>query len=96
MLQEDKQSLLLDMVGVLGYLTPQEEVVELSQALGEPAEAQSFVFEVDREGELLVEAAVEDLLEQIIEEPVPVEQSPVLTVEEATPTIISSPPRAKW
>lgn len=40
-----------------------------SGAGGEPAKVQSLVFEVNKEGELLVEALVEVHPEQIIEEP---------------------------
>lgn len=51
--QEDEQSQSLVVVGNLGELVPQEEVVESdSGADDEPAEVQSFDFEVNKEREL--------------------------------------------
>lgn len=77
--QEDEQSQSLVVAGNLGELVPQEEVVESdSGADDEPAKVQSFDFEVNKERELPVEAPVEVLPEQIIEDLASVEQPLVL------------------
>lgn len=77
--QEDEQSQSLVVAGNLGELVPQEEVVESDSGPDdEPAEVQSFNFEVNKERELPVEAPVEVLPEQIIEELASVEQPLVL------------------
>lgn len=71
---------------MLDELAPQEEVVE-----SKPAEAQSFIFETNKERELPIEASVEYILAQAIEDPILIEQPPVLILVEAAPMIRSPP-----
>lgn len=67
------------MVGILDKLAPQEEVAKFeSGADSELTEVQSFIFEMNKEGELPFEH-----LPELIEEPVQVEQSPVLIVRKS-------------
>lgn len=64
-LHKDKPLPSLVVAGILDD-APQKEVVESkSGADAEPAKAPNFIFEVNTEGELSVEAPVEHLPEQI-------------------------------
>lgn len=75
--------------GVLGELEPREEVTASEfGAEVEAMETQSFAFDASREQDLLVEAPVE----QVHEELASVEEAPTGMREEAFPEA-SSPPR---
>lgn len=62
---------------VLSEMAPQEEVVESeSRDEVEPIEAPSLAFGEKKEGELLAEISIKQLVAQIIEEVEPIEQPP--------------------